>query len=49
MNAVAAGPIIDGLPAATASVRGPVFVTRSVGHVAHTGVRVLNPWEPPPG
>jgi predicted nucleic acid-binding protein len=39
-------PREDGLMAATARVRGMVLVTRNVAHVVHTGVRVLNPWEP---
>jgi predicted nucleic acid-binding protein len=39
---------VDGLMAATARVRGMVLVTRNVAHVARPGVRVLNPWEPPP-
>ena len=42
-------PPEDGLMAATAKVHGLVFVTRNVAHVAHTGVRVLNPWEAQPG
>lgn len=41
-------PPEDGLMAATAKVRGLVLVTRNVRHVARPGVRVLNPWEPPP-
>jgi predicted nucleic acid-binding protein len=46
----AASPIPpeDGLMAATAKVRGLILVTRNVAHVARPGVRVLNPWEPPP-
>jgi toxin FitB len=46
----AASPIPpeDGLMAATARVRGLVLVTRNVSHVARPGVRVLDPWEPPP-
>jgi predicted nucleic acid-binding protein len=46
----AASPIApeDGLIAATAKVRELVLVTRNVSHVARAGVRVLNPWEPPP-
>ena len=41
--------IVDGLMAATARVRGMVFVTRNAAHVDRPGVRVLNPWEPQPG
>jgi predicted nucleic acid-binding protein len=36
---------VDGLLAATALVHDLTFVTRNVGHVAHTGVKVLNPFE----
>lgn len=39
-------PVEDGLMVATANVHGMVFVTRNVAHVARTGVRLLNPWEP---
>ena len=38
-------PVIDGLMAATARVRGLTLVTRNTGDVARTGVRVVNPWE----
>ena len=41
-------PTVDGLMAATARVRDMVLVTRNVAHVDRPGVRVLNPWEPPP-
>lgn len=34
----------DGLLAATAITHGMVLVTRNVRHVAHTGVRTLNPF-----
>ena len=34
----------DGLLAATAITQGMVLVTRNVRHVAHTGVRTLNPF-----
>lgn len=37
-------PVEDGLMAATALVHDMTFVTRNVAHVAHTGVRVLDPW-----
>lgn len=38
-------PIVDGLMAATAKVRGMTFVTRNTADVARTGVRLLNPFE----
>ena len=38
-------PIVDGLMAATAKVRGMAFVTRNVADVERTGVRLLNPFE----
>lgn len=38
-------PIVDGLMAATALVHRLTLVTRNVGHVAHTGVAVVNPFE----
>lgn len=37
-------PVIDGLLAATARVRGLTLVTRNVGDFARTGVVTLNPW-----
>jgi toxin FitB len=37
-------PIVDGLMAATAKVRGMTFVTRNTADVERTGVRVLNPF-----
>jgi predicted nucleic acid-binding protein len=37
-------PVVDGLLAATALVRGWSLVTRNVKDVESTGVRVLNPW-----
>lgn len=46
MTASIAVPVEDGLMAATAKVRGLTFVTRNVAHVARTGARLLNPWEP---
>jgi toxin FitB len=49
IDAGAPTPVEDALMAATAIVHGLVFVTRNVAHVAHTGARLLNPWEPPPG
>lgn len=38
-------PIVDGLMAATAKVRGMTFVTRNTADIVHTGVRLLNPFE----
>jgi predicted nucleic acid-binding protein len=38
-------PLIDGLLAATAKVRGLTLVTRNVGDVARTGVSVLDPFK----
>jgi predicted nucleic acid-binding protein len=49
LNAEQPIPIVDGLMAATAQVRGMVLVTRNVAHVTRRGVRVLNPWEPEQG
>jgi predicted nucleic acid-binding protein len=37
-------PVIDGLLAATAKVRGMTLVTRNVPDIARTGVSTLNPW-----
>jgi toxin FitB len=37
-------PMVDGLMAATAKVHGLTFVTRNIGDVARTGVRLLNPF-----
>jgi toxin FitB len=39
-------PVIDGLMAATAKLRGWTFVTRNVADLAGCGVRLLNPFEP---
>lgn len=39
-------PVIDGLLAATASVRNWTFVTRNDADVAQCGVRALNPFDP---
>ena len=39
-------PDIDGLLAATALMRGMTVVTRNVRHIAPTGARRLNPFEP---
>ena len=41
-------PVIDGLMAATAKLRGWTFVTRNVADLARAGVRLLNPFEPQP-
>jgi toxin FitB len=41
-------PVIDGLMAATAKVRGWTLVTRNIGDLARTGVRLLNPFDPRP-
>lgn len=40
-------PVIDGLMAATAKLRGWTFVTRNVADLAHTKVRLLNPFDAP--
>lgn len=37
-------PIVDGLMAATAKVRGMTFVTRNTADVERTGVELLNPF-----
>ncbi len=37
-------PVIDGLLAATAKVRGLTLVTRNVADIARTGVDSFNPW-----
>lgn len=36
---------VDGLLAATALVHDLTFVTRNVQHVAHTGAKLLNPFD----
>jgi toxin FitB len=36
---------VDGLLAATALIHNLTFVTRNIAHVAHTGVKILNPFE----
>jgi predicted nucleic acid-binding protein len=38
-------PIVDGLMAATAKVRGMTFVTHNSAGVERTGVRLLNPFD----
>jgi predicted nucleic acid-binding protein len=40
-------PVVDGLLAATVKVRGWTLVTRNVSEVERTGVRLLNPFDPP--
>jgi predicted nucleic acid-binding protein len=42
-------PIIDGLLAATAKVRGWTLVTRNVADLTRSGVSLLNPFGPWPG
>ena len=37
-------PVVDGLMAATAKVRGMTFVTRNTADVERTGVELLNPF-----
>ncbi len=39
-------PVIDGLLAATAKVRGWTLVTRNTADLARSGVLLLNPFEP---
>jgi toxin FitB len=39
-------PVIDGLLAATASVRNWTLVTQNVADIGRAGVRVINPFEP---
>jgi predicted nucleic acid-binding protein len=39
-------PLIDGLMAATAKLRGWTFVTRNVADLTGCGVRLLDPFEP---
>jgi predicted nucleic acid-binding protein len=39
-------PVIDGLLAATARVRGWTLVTRNVADLRGCGIRLLNPFEP---
>jgi predicted nucleic acid-binding protein len=44
LNAIRPLPVIDGLLAATALVRGMTFVTRDTRDIAGTGARTINPW-----
>jgi predicted nucleic acid-binding protein len=39
-------PVVDGLMAATAKVKGMTLVTRNTADVASTGVSLLNPFNP---
>lgn len=41
-------PVIDGLLAASAKVRGWILVTRNIADLNRTGVVLLNPFEPRP-
>jgi toxin FitB len=41
-------PVIDGLLAASAKVRGWTLVTRNLADLQHSGVALLNPFEPAP-
>jgi toxin FitB len=45
LNAPDPLPVIDGLMAATAKVRGWTFVTRDAADVARSGVRLLDPFQ----
>jgi toxin FitB len=47
LNSVTRLPVVDGLLAATAKVRGWTLVTRNTRDVAGTGVRLLDPFAPP--
>ena len=47
LNAPDPLPVIDGLLAATARVRSLTLVSRNTADLARTGVRLLNPFEPP--
>ena len=39
-------PVVDGLMAATAKIRGWTFVTRNVADLGRADVRLLNPFDP---
>jgi toxin FitB len=41
-------PVIDGLLAASAKIRGWTLVTRNTEDIARSGVALLNPFDPPP-
>ena len=45
MNVPDPVPVIDGLMAATAKVRGLTLVTRNTADLVGTGVQLLNPFE----
>jgi predicted nucleic acid-binding protein len=45
LTAIRPLPVVDGLLAATALVRGLILVTRDARDIAGTGVTTLNPWE----
>lgn len=45
MNAMRTVPVVDGLIAATAKVRGLTLVTRNETDVAGLGVKLLNPFQ----
>ena len=47
MNVLDPVPVIDGLMAATAKVRGLTLVTRNTADLIRTGVPLLNPFEQP--
>jgi predicted nucleic acid-binding protein len=40
-------PVIDGLLAASAKIRGWTLVTRNTADLARSGVLLLNPFDPP--
>ena len=40
-------PVIDGLLAASAKIRGWTLVTRNIADLQRSGVALLNPFEPP--
>ncbi|MEV0974339.1 PIN domain-containing protein [Microtetraspora glauca] len=47
LNSRAALPVVDGLLAATARLRGWTVVTRNIEDFERTGARLLNPFEWP--
>jgi predicted nucleic acid-binding protein len=49
MNVLDPLPVIDGLLAASAKIRGWTLVTRNVNDLRSSGVSLLNPFEPPTG
>jgi toxin FitB len=48
LNAPDPLPVIDGLLAASAKVRGWTMVTRNTADLQRSGVALVNPFEPPP-